>query len=613
MSSSLLGRADGLAAGGEYAHAHALYAQAVQKRIPGAHERLCHTEALLGRDVLACTAAALKLNPASAFLYSLDGQEALSRGLSERAAASYERAVLLQPADADTLTNTGIALGAAGRAAEAIDRLRAALAIAPEYVSAHVELARLHEACEGTEDACTFDAAVHARAHAARLSPTSFTYHLDLGNTLLQAQRPTEAATALQRALNLAPGIGWLQALAYFGLGRAALGRGGACEARHEFACASSLAPDDVDSWQQHGLAAQRCLWEEQQEEEEAGASLLPERADELAAEAKKAWRHALLLEPRRSDCLTMYHLAPPSASPLVRLPDVPSPAAQWSVSAAGTPSVAAAGASAEDLTVDFAHGTSWRSLALDVLRRNGALRLTNMLTADLALQLAADLDGSSEGRYDTTNTTQTNRGRRHVAVPLRLPAVAAVLDSLAPSLQPLLCAALEPTSEACDALRIVESGLLTSSPGARAQPLHTDTAQSASPHEARALKLQLGGAADISADMGPLEVVPASVHSPPTSAKTAAALPLPLPQGSAVVYDTRTWHRGGKNRSRQPRPIYYLTVVGSGAPPAGLPYTIEPTEVGCFLLTPTGVVARRTRRCNRLHRREARHASSAE
>ena len=78
--------------------------------------------------------------------------------------------------------------------------------------------------------------------------------------------------------------------------------------------------------------------------------------------------------------------------------------------------------------------------------------------------------------------------------------------------------------------------------------------------------------ASAVSAAMGPIEVVPGSVHSPPDSAHAATALPLPLPVGAVNIYDARLWHRGGKNRSQQPRMLFYVTVVGDGPPPAGLP-----------------------------------------
>ena len=63
------------------------------------------------------------------------------------------------------------------------------------------------------------------------------------------------------------------------------------------------------------------------------------------------------------------------------------------------------------------------------------------------------------------------------------------------------------------------------------------------------------------------------------------------MPPGALFIYDTRLWHRGGANRSDRDRPIYYVTLMGGGRlPPAGLPYTIEPAEIGCFELRAEGL-----------------------
>ena len=117
---------------------------------------------------------------------------------------------------------------------------------------------------------------------------------------------------------------------------------------------------------------------------------------------------------------------------------------------------------------------------------------------------------------------------------------------------------------------------------------------------------------------MGPIEVLPGSADSPPTfsdaaAARSAPALPLPLPLGAALLYDTRLWHRGGANRGRKKaRPVWYVTVLGDeGEPPSGLPYTIEPDEVACFRLGPRGLMrARAFGRCAHLGNAERSRAS---
>jgi hypothetical protein len=260
-----------------------------------------------------------------------------------------------------------------------------------------------------------------------------------------------------------------------------------------------------------------------------------------------------------------------------------------------------------------------WLSRALDLLQRHGAVIVTEVMPMVVAKALAAHLKTAASAasatagspHHDTTNTTLSPRNRRHIAISMRSPAVSAALEALASSLHALLYRALDskysralnegpegrdrpslPSESESDGgrLLLLESGLLVSSPGAVAQPLHTDTAHR--PSESRVLKVQLA-AEPISADMGPIEIVSGSSGAPPATLATASApLPLPLPRGAALVYDTRVWHRGGSNKSRKRRPVYYVAVMrddGAANPPAGLPYTIPPSEVACYELTPAG------------------------
>ena len=132
---------------------------------------------------------------------------------------------------------------------------------------------------------------------------------------------------------------------------------------------------------------------------------------------------------------------------------------------------------------------------------------------------------------------------------------------------------------------------------------MHTDTAGAAAAAagaEAIALKIQVG-AVNITTRMGAIEIEPASHFD--AAAPGAARRPdaddaadeyplvsLPIPAGGvAIVFDTRTVHRGGANRAGKRRAVFYVTVVGAGALPVGLPYVIEPDDAGCFALAPDG------------------------
>ena len=198
----------------------------------------------------------------------------------------------------------------------------------------------------------------------------------------------------------------------------------------------------------------------------------------------------------------------------------------------------------------------------------------------------------------ETTSSTYAARKRRHLAVSLRSDEVVDALRHLASSLLPLLCAATSATSELEEGsrctLRLVESGLIVSSPGAAAQPLHSDTDGSATSREARTFKLQIG-TVNTSEAMGPLEVVPGShvwaSAAGPVPAADSRTVALTAPPGAVVVYDARLWHRGGANKSRRKRPVFYITVIAPGGRvPGGLPFTVHPEDAGCFVLTEGGL-----------------------
>ena len=63
-----------------------------------------------------------------------------------------------------------------------------------------------------------------------------------------------------------------------------------------------------------------------------------------------------------------------------------------------------------------------------------------------------------------------------------------------------------------------------------------------------------------------------ASIASGPDAADVDSdpLISLPIPAGGVAIYDTRLRHRGGANRAGKPRSVFYVTVVGAGALPAG-------------------------------------------
>ena len=164
---SLLAAGDAAAASGDLNAALRSYeiAVATAPTVSGVYERYCHASASLGRvsEAQQCLRTALGLHPTSAFLHSLDGQEAVAAGLMERAAAAYARAAALRPDDGDAAMNAASTFKEAhvGRPAEAVVRLHRAVSMLDVPTSSHyTELAQAMEAAGQNSLA--------ARAHAAR-------------------------------------------------------------------------------------------------------------------------------------------------------------------------------------------------------------------------------------------------------------------------------------------------------------------------------------------------------------------------------------------------------------------------------------------------------------
>lgn len=149
------------------------------------------------------------------------------------ALGDYQRAVDVNPDDADALNNLGQLLVRSGRAAESIARFDRAIALAGDVWAYHFNRARAYgqlgqwgPAIEGYREAlrlfpedyatqfnlakalqATGDlpGAIQAFERAIALAPGQADFHLSHGLALEAAQRPSEAATAYARFLELAP------------------------------------------------------------------------------------------------------------------------------------------------------------------------------------------------------------------------------------------------------------------------------------------------------------------------------------------------------------------------------------------------------------------------
>ena len=201
---------------------------------------------------------------------------------------------------------------------------------------------------------------------------------------------------------------------------------------------------------------------------------------------------------------------------------------------------------------------------------------------ADEALARVLDLD--LDAQHDLFGEIRTPLYRRDLKLSLA-PAVTQVLCEVAQALGESLQAAVGAAANLC------ELSVISSDPGAEAQPTHCDTS-----YQGAAADVAIGrlvsvfvALQDITAEMGPTQVWPRThgreEHSllslQPKSDFPAVLRDRPtelalLRTGDALLMDSRLWHRGGANKSRSRRSLLVLSFVSSeGGRPAGSTYSL--------------------------------------
>jgi RNA polymerase sigma factor (sigma-70 family) len=128
-----------------------------------------------------------------------DGAVLLRQGKLDEAAASFRRAIQIDPRDAQAYNNLGIVLLRQGKLVEAIDCFRRAIELDPKLTQAHYNLGNaLHQ--QGK-----LDEAVACFRRAIQLDPRDAQAHNNLGNVLLQQGKMDEAVASLRRSIELDP------------------------------------------------------------------------------------------------------------------------------------------------------------------------------------------------------------------------------------------------------------------------------------------------------------------------------------------------------------------------------------------------------------------------
>lgn len=127
------------------------------------------------------------------------------RGQLETALAGYDAVLALAPAHAPALHYSGVILLQRGRAAEAVNRIRRAVAVLPTDIDAWSNLAL---ACQATGQ---HDAAIEALNEATRLAPRDPDLLANLAGVLLDAGRAADAERAARRAIeaDASRPLGW--------------------------------------------------------------------------------------------------------------------------------------------------------------------------------------------------------------------------------------------------------------------------------------------------------------------------------------------------------------------------------------------------------------------
>lgn len=128
---------------------------------------------------------------------------------------------------------------------------------------------------------------------------------------------------------------------------------------------------------------------------------------------------------------------------------------------------------------------------------------------------------------------------------------------------------------------RLVEFSSLTSRPGAVAQVKHPDS--TIGDDGTARLVTVFVSLEEVTEESGPLGVWPGTHRSRFFEDEALREqvldrrreLRVTGPAGTAVVMDSRTWHRGRGNRSDRPRPVFYFSLLSAGERPSGPTYTM--------------------------------------
>jgi Flp pilus assembly protein TadD len=190
----------------------------------------------------------LAKNPACWMAYDNLGKALADEGQIDEAISHLEKAIQLQPDDANLHSDLGDTLIRKGQMDEAISQFQEALRLKPNDALFHNNLGL------ALEDQGQTDEAISQFQEALRLKPNNAISHNNLGLALDKKGQMDEAISQYQEAIRLKPDF----VLAHYNLGVALARNGQMDEAISQFREALRLEPDDAEARNNLGNALAR-------------------------------------------------------------------------------------------------------------------------------------------------------------------------------------------------------------------------------------------------------------------------------------------------------------------------------------------------------------------
>ncbi|MGD0229189.1 MAG: tetratricopeptide repeat protein [Syntrophorhabdales bacterium] len=141
----------------------------------------------------------VRINPEDATTHYNTGVALYNKGLTDEAIQAYREALRINPANANAYTNLGVALYNKGLTDEAIQAYREALRINPAYALAYYNLGL------ALKDKGLTDEAIQAYREALRINPEYALAYLNLGLALKDKGLSIQAVTAFESFIKYAP------------------------------------------------------------------------------------------------------------------------------------------------------------------------------------------------------------------------------------------------------------------------------------------------------------------------------------------------------------------------------------------------------------------------